>query len=135
MSAFNLGQGVAVKDFAPHLSEEDKKAKAEALAKIISKGKWGAKPVVQAQYARYPTTAKREAKRLAVFNLMIPKELEDLNALLSKACPPDAPEVLIVEHDKHFSDTHNSLTHVVTYYPVSYLQLDTKGFQLLANVN
>ena len=136
MPAFNLGQGVVIRDVAGNkLSEEDRKAKAEAIAKVMSKGKWGPKPIVQAQYAKYPTTVRKEAKQVAVFNLMLPKQVEEFNALLAKTQPLDSPEIILIEQDKHFSDAHNTLTYVVMYYPISYLQLDTKGFQLLANVD
>lgn len=135
MPAFNLGQGVNIKTPNDRLSDEDKKAKVEAITKVMSQGKWGSKPIVQGQYAKYPTTVRKEAKQVAVFNLMTPKGVEDLNLLLEKTQPNDAPQIMVIEQDKHFSDAHNVLTYVVMYYPISYLQLDTKGFQLLANVN
>lgn len=133
MSAFNLGQGVNIKNVAPRLSEEDKKAKAEAVAKILSKGKWGPKPVVQGQYNKYPATARKEAKQIAVFDLKTSIDVVAYNTFLARTYPLDSPEILIVEQDKYFSDQHNALMHVILYYPISYLQLDTKGFQLLAN--
>lgn len=135
MSAFNLGQGVNIKNVEPRLSESERKEKVEAIAKLVAKGKWGPKPVIQSQYIKFPTTARKEARQVAVFNLMLPKDVEVYNSFLLKTFPLDAPELIVIEQDKHFSDFKNVLTHVITYYPISYLQLDTKGFQLLANVD
>lgn len=135
MSAFNLGQGVSIKDSNPRVSEEEAKAKADAIAKIFSKGKWGPKPVIQGQYIKYPNTARKEAKQVVVFNLMDKQQVDAYNEFLSKTYPPECPEIILVDQDKHFSDSQNVVTHIVTYYPISYLQLDTKGFQILANPN
>jgi hypothetical protein len=133
MVSFNLGQGVRINSKVNN--ETEQKTKKEALAKIMAKGKWGPKPVIQNQYTQFPSTAKREALQVAVFNISNKENLKELNAFLEKTNPPEAPEILVIEQEKYFSDQHNELTYLIKYFPISYLQLDTKGFQLLSGVN
>ena len=131
--AFDLGKGVKIENANTPLSETEQKAKKEALAKVFAKGTWGPKPVLKDQLIKFTATARREAKQVCILKLNEEKNVEKLNELLLKTHPVESPEIIIAEQDKYFSETHNEVTYVIQYYPVSYLQLDPKGFQLLAN--
>jgi len=89
------------------------------------KGKtiWIDTPTFEDQYKRFPETARMVGPVVAVYDAANPEKLKELNALLAKQQPEDAPSILIASRKENFHE--GKWLMLIEYFRVEYKQLIT----------
>ena len=84
---------------------------------------WNGVPQMVDQYRdpRYRETWQESSIQMAVFNILVPEDLQKLNDLLEEAEPPGAPQVVVVRMTAPMaSPTADALRIVVSYRRIAY---------------
>lgn len=84
---------------------------------------WSDTPTFRDQMEKHPDTTRVGSKKSAVFNLAGEDGVKNWNDLLSKTIPPEAPQVIILDQERNFSESAGGYVIYVEYYTVEYAQL------------
>jgi hypothetical protein len=95
--------------------EENKDPKGKAI--------WVNTPTFEDQYKRFPETTRMVGPAVAVFDAANTEQLIELNALLAKQQPEDAPSILIASRKENFHE--GKWLMLLEYFRVEYKQLIT----------
>lgn len=89
------------------------------------KGKtiWINTPTFEDQYKRFPETTRMVGPVVAVYDAANPDQLKELNALLSKQQPEDAPSIILASRKENFHE--GKWLMLLEYFRVEYKQLIT----------
>jgi len=89
------------------------------------KGKtiWVTTPTFEDQYKRFPESTRLVGPVVAVFDAANPDKLKELNALLSKQQPEDAPSIILASRKENFHE--GKWLMLLEYFRVEYKQLIT----------
>ncbi|MFN5249780.1 MAG: hypothetical protein ACK5DE_01930 [Bacteroidota bacterium] len=89
------------------------------------KGKtiWISTPTFEDQYKRFPQTTRLVGPAVAVYDAANPEQLKELNALLSKQQPEDAPSIIVASRKENFHE--GKWLMLLEYFRVEYKQLIT----------
>jgi len=89
------------------------------------KGKtiWINTPTFEDQYKRFPQTTRLVGPVVAVYDAANPEQLKELNALLSKQQPEDAPSIIVASRKENFHE--GKWLMLLEYFRVEYKQLIT----------
>lgn len=89
------------------------------------KGKtiWVAAPTFEDQYKRFPQSTRLVGPVVAVYDAANPEQLKELNALLSKQQPEDAPSIIVASRKENFHE--GKWLMLLEYFRVEYKQLLT----------
>lgn len=87
------------------------------------KGKsvWINTPTFEDQYKRFPQTTRLVGPVVAVYDAANPDQLKELNALLSKQQPEDAPSIILASRKENFHE--GKWLMLLEYFRVEYKQL------------
>ena len=90
---------------------------------VDTKGKvsWVDTPTFENQYKRYPETCRLVGPQLSVFNITEAEEMMQLNSMLLKQQPEEAPSILIASKKENFHE--GKWLVLLEYYRVEYKQL------------
>lgn len=99
--------------------ESDFKEEKDPKGKTV----WISTPTFEDQYKRFPQTTRLVGPIVAVFDAANPEQLKDLNNLLSKQQPDDAPSVILASKKENFHD--GKWLMLLEYFRVEYKQLIT----------
>ncbi len=89
------------------------------------KGKsvWINTPTFEDQYKRFPQTTRLVGPVVAVYDAANPDQLKELNVLLSKQQPEDAPSIILASRKENFHE--GKWLMLLEYFRVEYKQLIT----------
>lgn len=89
------------------------------------KGKtiWISTPTFDDQYKRFPQTTRLVGPIVSVFDVANPTQLQELNALLAKQQPEDAPSIILASRKENFHE--GKWLMLLEYFRVEYKQLIT----------
>lgn len=89
------------------------------------KGKsvWTNTPTFEDQYKRFPQTTRLVGPVVAVYDAANPDQLKELNVLLSKQQPEDAPSIILASRKENFHE--GKWLMLLEYFRVEYKQLIT----------
>lgn len=89
------------------------------------KGKtiWISTPTFDDQYKRFPQTTRLVGPVVSVFDVANPTQLQELNALLAKQQPEDAPSIILASRKENFHE--GKWLMLLEYFRVEYKQLIT----------
>jgi hypothetical protein len=89
------------------------------------KGKtiWINTPTFEDQYKRFPQTTKLVGPVVAVYDAANPDQLKELNTLLAKQQPEDAPSIILASRKENFHE--GKWLMLLEYFRVEYKQLIT----------
>lgn len=95
--------------------EENKDPKGKSI--------WINTPTFEDQYKRFPETTRMVGPVVAVYDAANTEQLKELNALLAKQQPEDAPSILIASRKENFHE--GKWLMLLEYFRVEYKQLIT----------
>lgn len=68
------------------------------------KSMWLSIPTFDDQFSKYPTTCRLIGPTIALFDITDKGQLADLNKMLAKQSPVDAPGIILVNKEKNFHE-------------------------------
>lgn len=105
--------------------EPEEKEDSEFTEERDPKGKtiWINTPTFEDQYKRFPQTTRLAGPVVAVYDAANTEQLKELNALLSKQQPEDAPSIIVASRKENFHE--GKWLMLLEYFRVEYKQLIT----------